>query len=157
MESEHDEAGELLEVIKHITHNVTPPPEACTTRKAMYNGINEMIDDLMEHISPKIMCCSRAPSAESKKRCPRAPSTLSVLFGHSGWPFYDGPLQATLKFSFISPAVFAGKQPARAQQHKPQRVTISASRVSSSVVNSTSTKTKKAMHTQHMTLPSGIL
>ncbi len=45
MESEHDEAGELLEVIKHITHNVTPPPEACTTRKAMYNGINEMIDD----------------------------------------------------------------------------------------------------------------
>jgi len=51
MESEHDEAGELVEVIKHITHNVTPPPEACTTWKAMYNGINEMIDDLMEHIS----------------------------------------------------------------------------------------------------------
>ena len=37
--------------IKHTTHNVTPPPEACTTWKAMYNGINEMIDDLMEHIS----------------------------------------------------------------------------------------------------------
>ena len=51
MESEHDDAGELLEVIKHITNNVTPPPEACTTWKAMYNGINEMIDDLMEHIS----------------------------------------------------------------------------------------------------------
>jgi len=51
MESEHDEAGELLEVIKHITHNVTPPPEACATWKAMYNGINTLIDDLMEHIS----------------------------------------------------------------------------------------------------------
>ncbi|WP_312633397.1 iron-sulfur cluster repair protein YtfE [Pseudescherichia sp.] len=51
MESEHDEAGELLEVIKHTTHNVTPPPEACTTWKAMYNGINELIEDLMEHIS----------------------------------------------------------------------------------------------------------
>jgi regulator of cell morphogenesis and NO signaling len=51
MESEHDDAGELLEVIKHTTNNVTPPPEACTTWKAMYNGINEMIDDLMEHIS----------------------------------------------------------------------------------------------------------
>ncbi len=25
------EAGELLEVIKHTTNNVTPPPEACTT------------------------------------------------------------------------------------------------------------------------------
>ncbi|WP_312973803.1 iron-sulfur cluster repair protein YtfE [Atlantibacter sp.] len=51
MESEHDEAGELLEVIKHTTNNVTPPPEACTTWKAMYNGINELIDDLMNHIS----------------------------------------------------------------------------------------------------------
>lgn len=51
MESEHDDAGELLEVIKHVTNNVTPPPEACTTWKAMYNGINELIDDLMEHIS----------------------------------------------------------------------------------------------------------
>ena len=51
MESEHDEAGELVEVIKHITDNVTPPPEACTTWRAMYNCINEMIDDLMEHIS----------------------------------------------------------------------------------------------------------
>lgn len=51
MESEHDDAGELVEVIKHITQNVTPPPEACTTWKAMYNGINELIDDLMEHIS----------------------------------------------------------------------------------------------------------
>lgn len=60
MESEHDEAGELLEVIKHTTNNVTPPPEACTTRKAMYNGINELIDDLMDHISPKTMYCSHA-------------------------------------------------------------------------------------------------
>lgn len=51
MESEHDDAGELLEVIKHTTHNVTPPPEACTTWKAMYNGINELIEDLMNHIS----------------------------------------------------------------------------------------------------------
>ncbi len=51
MESEHDDAGELVEVIKHVTQNVTPPAEACTTWKAMYKGINEMIDDLMEHIS----------------------------------------------------------------------------------------------------------
>ena len=51
MESEHDDAGELLDVIKHITHNVTPPPEACTTWRTLYNGINETIDDLMNHIS----------------------------------------------------------------------------------------------------------
>ena len=51
MESEHDDAGELVEVIKHITHNVPPPADACTAWRAMYNGINETIDDLMEHIS----------------------------------------------------------------------------------------------------------
>ena len=51
VERVHAEAGELLEVIKHTTNNVTPPPEACTTWKAMYNGINELIDDLMDHIS----------------------------------------------------------------------------------------------------------
>ncbi len=51
MESEHDDAGELLEVIKHTTNNVTPPPKPAPHGEAMYNGINEMIDDLMEHIS----------------------------------------------------------------------------------------------------------
>ncbi len=48
-----------MEASKHSTNNVKhttgitspPPPEACTTWKAMYNGINELIDDLMEHIS----------------------------------------------------------------------------------------------------------
>ncbi|MGS6438523.1 hemerythrin domain-containing protein, partial [Enterobacter intestinihominis] len=51
LESEHDDAGELLEVIKHTTNNVTPPPEPATTSKAMYKRINEMFVDLMEHIS----------------------------------------------------------------------------------------------------------
>lgn len=51
MEHEHSEAGELLEVIKHVTNNVVASPEACTTWKALYNGINELIDDLMNHIS----------------------------------------------------------------------------------------------------------
>lgn len=51
MEHEHDDAGEIVEVIKFITKNVTPPPEACTTWRVLYNGINEFIDDLMNHIS----------------------------------------------------------------------------------------------------------
>lgn len=82
MESEHDEAGELLEVIKHITHNVTPPPEACTTWKAMYNGINEMIDDLMEHISLENNVLFRAPSAKVKKKAPAGALDIVRLI----WP-----------------------------------------------------------------------
>ena len=45
MEQEHDDAGDILEAIKGITDNVTPPPEACTTWRVLYNGINELIDD----------------------------------------------------------------------------------------------------------------
>lgn len=51
MEMEHDEAGEIVEAIKMVTNNVTPPAEACTTWRVLYNGINELIDDLMNHIS----------------------------------------------------------------------------------------------------------
>ncbi|MEQ5401365.1 iron-sulfur cluster repair protein YtfE [Providencia rettgeri] len=51
MEQEHDDAGDILEAIKGITNNVTPPPEACTTWRVLYNGINELIDDLMNHIN----------------------------------------------------------------------------------------------------------
>lgn len=51
MEHEHDEAGEQLEVVKFLTHNVTPPEGACNTWQALYGGIDEFIDDLMEHIN----------------------------------------------------------------------------------------------------------
>lgn len=51
MEHEHDEAGEQFEVVKFLTHNVTPPEGACNTWQALYGGIDEFIDDLMEHIN----------------------------------------------------------------------------------------------------------
>ncbi|WP_203412850.1 iron-sulfur cluster repair protein YtfE [Entomobacter blattae] len=50
MEAEHDEAGEQLETVKKLTHNMTPPPEACNTWKALYNGAATFIHDMMEHI-----------------------------------------------------------------------------------------------------------
>lgn len=50
MEHEHDDAGQQLERVKELTNNVTPPEKACTTWRALYAGINEFIDDLMEHI-----------------------------------------------------------------------------------------------------------
>jgi hemerythrin-like domain-containing protein len=128
MESEHDDAGELLEVIKHITHNVTPPPEACTTWKAMYNGINEMIDDLMEHISLEnnVLRCIRRSKKGARS---------------------DYAYQAFNVFKRI----FAGFLPINSQPRPSAMnhsgVTISAG-VSSSV-SSTSTKTKNAIHPAH--------
>ncbi|EGT74288.1 putative hemerythrin HHE cation-binding domain-containing protein [Haemophilus haemolyticus M21127] len=50
MEMEHDEAGQDVEVIKSLTNNCTPPADVCFSWKALYNGINEFIDDLMHHI-----------------------------------------------------------------------------------------------------------
>ncbi|WP_438334085.1 iron-sulfur cluster repair protein YtfE [Edwardsiella tarda] len=51
MEHEHRDAGELLDVIRFLTDNMTPPQGACTTWRALYAGINELVDDLMAHIS----------------------------------------------------------------------------------------------------------
>jgi len=50
MEREHDDAGNILEEIKRLTNNMTPPEDACVTWRALYAGINEFISDLMEHI-----------------------------------------------------------------------------------------------------------
>ncbi len=142
MESEHDEAGELLEVIKHTTNNVTPPPEACTTRKAMYNGINELIDDLMEHISLENNVLFRARWRVSDLK---AGWHCAIQHDNRLFPQFSSPL-------------LTNKQPAQPQRDKPQRVTSSARRVSSSSVNNTrTTNTKNAIHTQHISLPSGIL
>ncbi|ARD40155.1 iron-sulfur cluster repair protein YtfE [Edwardsiella ictaluri] len=51
MEHEHRDAGELLDVIRFLTDNMTPPTGACTTWRALYAGISELINDLMEHVS----------------------------------------------------------------------------------------------------------
>ncbi|MGU0043715.1 hemerythrin domain-containing protein [Escherichia coli] len=51
MESEHDEAGELLEVINTLPITSHRRQKLHHSWKAMYNGINELIDDLMDHIS----------------------------------------------------------------------------------------------------------
>ena len=50
MLSEHDEAGEQLHAIERLTSDFTPPPEACTTWRALYAGGQKFADDLMEHI-----------------------------------------------------------------------------------------------------------
>lgn len=50
MRFEHDQHGDALEVINTLTNNITPPPNACNTWRALYRGLQELKEDLMQHI-----------------------------------------------------------------------------------------------------------
>lgn len=47
---EHDQHGEALETLLALTHNITPPADACNTWRALYRSLAEFRDDLMQHI-----------------------------------------------------------------------------------------------------------
>lgn len=50
MEFEHREHAENLKRTRELTDNLTPPPEACTTWKALYLRLGALESDLMQHI-----------------------------------------------------------------------------------------------------------
>jgi regulator of cell morphogenesis and NO signaling len=50
MEHEHVEHGERLRQLEAMTHDHTPPAEACTTWQALYAGTRKLVDDVMQHI-----------------------------------------------------------------------------------------------------------
>ncbi|MCG6656854.1 iron-sulfur cluster repair protein YtfE [Halomonas campisalis] len=50
MRHEHDDHGENLEQVMALTDDITPPKGACTTWRALYTGLNEFREDLMQHI-----------------------------------------------------------------------------------------------------------
>ncbi len=50
MLSEHDDHGESLRKLEALTNDFTPPPDACTTWRALYAGARKLTDDVMEHI-----------------------------------------------------------------------------------------------------------
>ncbi len=50
MEKEHEDAGEMVVSIMTLTHQLTLPEHACTTWKVLYQGVDEMLADLMNHI-----------------------------------------------------------------------------------------------------------
>ena len=63
MEQEHEDHGKNLEQLRELTHEFTPPPEACATWKALYLRLNRLSDELMEHIHlennvlfPRVLC-----------------------------------------------------------------------------------------------------
>ena len=50
MESEHDNAGDIIKKINELTNNFTPPEGACNTFKALYAKLEEFQNDLFQHI-----------------------------------------------------------------------------------------------------------
>jgi regulator of cell morphogenesis and NO signaling len=50
MEHEHQAHAENLQRVRAITAGLTPPPEACTTWRALYLGLQQLEQELMDHI-----------------------------------------------------------------------------------------------------------
>lgn len=50
MRFEHDQHGEALDIINTLTNDITPPANACNTWRALYRGLQELREDLMQHI-----------------------------------------------------------------------------------------------------------
>lgn len=50
MRMEHTSHGEQIAKLMAMTTDATPPAGACTTWRALYAGIAQLVDDLMEHI-----------------------------------------------------------------------------------------------------------
>lgn len=50
MRYEHDQHGEALARLNEMTDDITPPAHACNTWRALYRGLAELRDDLMQHI-----------------------------------------------------------------------------------------------------------
>jgi len=50
MEIEHEHHREHLLALRSLTDDLTPPAEACTTWRALYLGLQQLEQELMEHI-----------------------------------------------------------------------------------------------------------
>lgn len=50
METEHEDAGEILRRISLLSNNYTPPQGACNTYKAFYAKLDEFEQDLHQHV-----------------------------------------------------------------------------------------------------------
>ena len=50
MRHEHNDHGEALEHLASLTNDITPPMGACNTWRALYTGLAQLRDDLINHI-----------------------------------------------------------------------------------------------------------
>ncbi len=50
MEDEHENAGRLMEQIRQLTNNYTPPADACTTYRLSFEALQTFERDLHQHV-----------------------------------------------------------------------------------------------------------
>jgi regulator of cell morphogenesis and NO signaling len=50
MEHEHDSAGRIMEEIQEFTSNFTPPDDACTTYRVLFQNLQAFQEDLHKHV-----------------------------------------------------------------------------------------------------------
>ena len=50
MQHDHDEIGKLLHELREVTSDYEPPPEACTSYRLLYQGLEDFEQDLHAHI-----------------------------------------------------------------------------------------------------------
>jgi regulator of cell morphogenesis and NO signaling len=74
MEAEHDEAGDILKELHHLTHGFTPPDWACATLRALFDGLRALEADMHVHIHkennilfPKALALEQQRCADSKR------------------------------------------------------------------------------------------
>jgi regulator of cell morphogenesis and NO signaling len=50
MVAEHDDAGEALARMRALTDDYTPPPDACNTFRALFDGLHQLERDMHQHV-----------------------------------------------------------------------------------------------------------
>ncbi|MFX3623422.1 MAG: iron-sulfur cluster repair di-iron protein [Ectobacillus sp.] len=50
LEKEHDAAGDIMKTLRDITHDFTPPLGACRTYQMVYKRLEELENDLFQHV-----------------------------------------------------------------------------------------------------------
>ncbi len=50
MTHEHDRVGEILRALAEVTHDYAPPPGACASYRALYDGLATLQADIHEHV-----------------------------------------------------------------------------------------------------------
>jgi regulator of cell morphogenesis and NO signaling len=69
MVHEHDDAGEAMRLMRELTGNYVPPPEACNTYRALYAALEEIEQDMHRHVHKEnSILFPRAEAVEVKLR-----------------------------------------------------------------------------------------